>query len=93
MSTASSANIFTNRELEMLSRALSLRRLSYALLAGEKNAYLIQLPAIQEKLVEILRANVGEIVHSEVIYSSLVITRANRRDQGLSLPQSASLSH
>lgn len=50
----------------MLSRALSLRRLSYAILAGEKNAYLIQLPAIQEKLVEILRANVGEIVHSEV---------------------------
>jgi hypothetical protein len=66
VSAASSANIFTNREHEMQTRALSLRRLTYAILAGENNRYLTQLPSIQEKVVDLLRANVGEVVHSEV---------------------------
>jgi len=72
----------------MLSRALSLRRLSYAILAGEKNAYLIQLPAIQEKLVEILRANVGEIVHSEVRCFDTLCICCLILLSGLSLPSS-----
>merc|ERR1719487_1836280 len=42
ISTASSANIFTNRELESLSRALSLRRLTYVLLTGPKDRHLNQ---------------------------------------------------
>ncbi|GAA5936298.1 Dop1p [Sporobolomyces koalae] len=66
ISTVSSANIFTNRELESLSRALSLRRLTYALYSGEKDRFLIQLPIIQEKLVDLLRASVGDMVHAEV---------------------------
>ncbi|BGP07694.1 Protein dopey-1 [Rhodotorula toruloides] len=66
VSTASSANIFTNRELETLSRALSLRRLTYTLLTSQKNRFLTQLPMIQEKLVDLLRSSVGEIVHAEV---------------------------
>ncbi|GAA5872796.1 hypothetical protein JCM8547_005705, partial [Rhodosporidiobolus lusitaniae] len=66
VSTASSANIFTNRELESLSRALALRRLTYTLLAGEKDRYLTQLPLIQEKLVDMLRSSVGDMVHAEV---------------------------
>jgi hypothetical protein len=70
VSPPSSANIFTNREHEMQLRALSLRRLSYAIFAGENNRYLAQLPSIQEKVVDLLRANVGEIVHSEVRLSS-----------------------
>ncbi|ORY25817.1 Dopey, N-terminal-domain-containing protein [Naematelia encephala] len=67
ITAAPSANIFTNREQEMISRSLNLRRLSFLLLAGERNHYLTQLPLIQEKLVEILRTNVvSPRVHSEV---------------------------
>lgn len=50
----------------MLSRALNLRRLSYVIYSGKKNHFLPQLPSIQEKLVDILRTNVAELVHSEV---------------------------
>jgi hypothetical protein len=66
ISAASSANIFVNRELESLSKAISIRRLSYTIFCGEKNRYLVQLPAIQEKVVELLRAQVSDLVHSEV---------------------------
>lgn len=66
ISTAASANIFTNRELESLSRALSLRRLTYVLFIGDKDRYLTQLPVIQEKLVDMLRSPVGDMVHAEV---------------------------
>ena len=67
ISAAPSANIFTNREQEMMSRSSNLRRLTFVLLAAEENHYLTQLPAIQEKLVDILRTNVvSPRVHSEV---------------------------
>ncbi|KAK4703671.1 hypothetical protein P7C70_g2546, partial [Phenoliferia sp. Uapishka_3] len=66
ISTVSSANIFTNRELESLSRALSLRRLTYTIFTGDKNRFLNQLPVIQEKLVDLLRSSVGDMVHAEV---------------------------
>lgn len=62
-----SANIFINRESEMISRSLNLRRLSFVLLSAEHNHYLTQLPSIQEKLVDILRNDVvSPQVHSEV---------------------------
>jgi len=71
ISTASSANIFTNRELESLSRALSLRRLTYTLYTCERDRFLTQLPVIQEKLVDLLRSSVGDMVHAEVsLFSS-----------------------
>ncbi|KAG8901218.1 hypothetical protein FRB99_005473 [Tulasnella sp. 403] len=64
---AASANIFANREYEMLLRSLNLRRLSYVLFVGERNQCLAQLPQIQEKLVDILRAtSVAPVVISEV---------------------------
>ena len=66
ISSVSSANIFTNRELESLSRALSLRRLTYTIFTGERNRFLTQLPIIQEKLVDLLRSSVGDMVHAEV---------------------------
>ncbi|KAE9401014.1 hypothetical protein BT96DRAFT_956680 [Gymnopus androsaceus JB14] len=66
ISTAPSANIFTNREYEMLLRSLNLRRLSFVLLAGDKNHYLTILPSIQEKLVDVLRNVTAPIVQSEV---------------------------
>lgn len=51
----------------MITRSSNLRRLSFVLLAAEQNHYLAQLPAIQEKLVDILRTNVvSPRVHSEV---------------------------
>lgn len=51
----------------MLLRALNLRRLSYAVYAGDRNQFLAQLPVIQERLVDILRPGVvAPIVHSEV---------------------------
>ncbi|KAG6879369.1 hypothetical protein C0992_003189 [Termitomyces sp. T32_za158] len=55
VATAPSANIFTNREYEMLLRSLNVRRLSFILFSGEKNHFLTQLPTIQEKLVDIFR--------------------------------------
>lgn len=50
----------------MLLRSLNLRRLSYVLLAGEKNHFITQLPTIQEKLVDTLRNVNAPIVQSEV---------------------------
>jgi hypothetical protein len=66
VSTAPSANIFTNREYEMLLRSLNLRRLSYVLFSGEKNHSITLLPTIQEKLVDIFRNVSAPIVQSEV---------------------------
>ncbi|KAJ6623058.1 Dopey, N-terminal-domain-containing protein [Mycena sp. CBHHK59/15] len=66
VATAPSANIFTNREYEMLLRSLNLRRLSFVLFAGDKNHFLTLLPSIQEKLVDILRNVTAPIVQSEV---------------------------
>ncbi|KAF7307364.1 Dopey-N domain-containing protein [Mycena indigotica] len=66
VATAPSANIFTNREYEMLVRSLNVRRLSYILFTGEKNFFLTLLPSIQEKLVDILRNVTAPIVQSEV---------------------------
>ncbi|PWZ01195.1 hypothetical protein BCV70DRAFT_199555 [Testicularia cyperi] len=63
--SAATANIFANRELEMLSKALNLRRLSFTIFAGELDAFLTQLPAIQERVVDLLRSNVSEVVHAE----------------------------
>ncbi|KAG6841563.1 hypothetical protein C0991_009598 [Blastosporella zonata] len=66
VATAPSANIFTNREYEMLLRSLNVRRLSFILFTGEKNHFLTQLPTIQEKLVDIFRNVTAPIVQCEV---------------------------
>ncbi|GAC75835.1 dopey and related predicted leucine zipper transcription factors [Moesziomyces antarcticus T-34] len=63
---STAANIFANRELEMVSRALSLRRLSFALFAGERDAFVVQLAQIQEKVVELLRTAPSEVLQAEV---------------------------
>ncbi|TDL26456.1 hypothetical protein BD410DRAFT_836344 [Rickenella mellea] len=64
--TAPSANIFTNRAYETLLRSMNLRRLSYVVFAAEKNHFLAQLPAIQEKLVDTLRNVHASVIESEV---------------------------
>lgn len=50
----------------MLLRSLSLRRLSYAIFSSEKNHFLIQLPTIQERLVDVFRNVPSPVVQSEV---------------------------
>lgn len=51
----------------MLLRSLNIRRLSFVLFSAGMNHFLITLPSIQEKLVEILRTTVvSPMVHSEV---------------------------
>ena len=75
-----SSNIFTNREQEMISRSLNLRRLTFVLLAAERNHYLAQLPSIQEKLVDILRTDVvSPRVHSEVSPASFGLAELTTR--------------
>ncbi|KAI8459463.1 Dopey, N-terminal-domain-containing protein [Phakopsora pachyrhizi] len=66
ISTAPSANIFTNKEAEMTMRSLSLRRITYAIYAADYNRFLVHLPSIQQKVVDLIRSNVGETVHAEV---------------------------
>ena len=50
----------------MLLRAFNVRRMSFAILSGEKNQFLINLPAVQEKLVDLLRNVNTPVVESEV---------------------------
>ena len=57
----------------MLLRSLNVRRLSFALFTGDKNAFLTQLPTIQEKLVDILKNVSAPIVQSEVFLCVRVI--------------------
>ncbi|KAK0550035.1 hypothetical protein OC845_002839 [Tilletia horrida] len=66
VNAAPSANIFTNRETEMLGRALNLRRLSYVIFTSTKDHFLTQLPNIQEKVVDIMRTKAAEPVQAEV---------------------------
>ncbi|EJC98757.1 uncharacterized protein FOMMEDRAFT_170958 [Fomitiporia mediterranea MF3/22] len=66
ITSTSSANIFTNREYEMQMKAQNIRRLSFVLFASEKNHFLTQLPAVQEKLVDLLRSSGAPVVESEV---------------------------
>ncbi|KAJ9091457.1 hypothetical protein QFC19_009100 [Naganishia cerealis] len=60
-------NFFANKEQEAITKAANIRRLSLLLLAAETNHYLIQLPHIQERLVEILRTpSVYPAINAEV---------------------------
>lgn len=73
VAAAPSANIFANREYEMLLRSLNVRRLSFILFAGDKNQFLTQLPTIMEKLVEVLRTVSSPVVQSEVFLCTRVL--------------------
>lgn len=50
----------------MLLQSLSLRRLSYVLLTGEKNHFITQLPSVNEKLVDLLKNVSSPVVQSDV---------------------------
>ncbi|SOV04019.1 uncharacterized protein UDID_07322 [Ustilago sp. UG-2017a] len=79
--SAAAANFFANRELEMLSRALNLRRLSFTLFSSKQDGFLTQLPLIQEKLVDLLRSQVNEVLHAEVyLCLRVVLVRFSARN-------------
>ncbi|CAO3668855.1 unnamed protein product [Rhizopus stolonifer] len=61
-----STTFFSNKDQEILNGALNLRRLSFVLFAGTVDQYVPQLPVIQEKIVELLKLEHGEMVHIEI---------------------------
>lgn len=69
----SAANLFVNREQEALQRSLAIRRVSIALTIASNNHYLVQLPQIQARLVEILRTSSG---------SAVIVSEVSTVDQG-----------
>lgn len=66
VSATASTGLFTNRDAEITLRRANLRRLSYALYAGGKDYYLDYLPAIQEKLVELLKNGLTLLINADV---------------------------
>ncbi|KAI9494202.1 hypothetical protein BDB00DRAFT_337729 [Zychaea mexicana] len=64
--TSNTAFFTTSKDQETLNRALNLRRLSYVIFCGNNDQYVPQLPIIQEKLVELLKLDHGEMVHAEI---------------------------
>lgn len=66
ITTSPSTAFFSNKDQETVNRALSLRRLSYVIFCGDVDQYVPQLPIIQEKLVELLKLEHGEMVHVEI---------------------------
>lgn len=76
-----SVNIFTNREVETQARVLNLRRLAFVLFAAKRDQYLLQLPGVQELLVDILRSNAVPLVQSEAFLClRVVIYRYSSRE-------------
>lgn len=66
ITTSPSTAFFTNKDQETVNRALNLRRLSYLIFCGTMDQYVPQLPVIQEKIVELLKLEHGEMVHVEI---------------------------
>ncbi|KAI8640170.1 Dopey, N-terminal-domain-containing protein [Parasitella parasitica] len=66
ITTSPSNTFFSNKDQETINRSLNLRRLSFVLFAGSKDQYALQLPIIQEKIVELLKLDHGEMVHMEI---------------------------
>jgi hypothetical protein len=66
MTTTPSTTFFSNKEQEMLNRSLNIRRLSFVLFAGTIDQYVPQLPIIQERIVELLKLEHGEMIHMEI---------------------------
>lgn len=75
VSTGPQINIFTSRESEILARALTLRRLTYVILSSRvQDHFLPQLPSIQEKIVDVVRASEArDLVAGEVYLTMRVL--------------------
>lgn len=66
ITTSPSNTFFSNKDQETLNRSLNLRRLSFVLFSGTSDQYVPQLPIIQEKIVELLKLDHGEMMHLEI---------------------------
>ncbi|WFD29679.1 hypothetical protein MSPP1_000689 [Malassezia sp. CBS 17886] len=66
VSSAPTTNLFTSRESDLAARMLSIRRLAFAVYTGGTDTFLAQLPAIQEKVVDTLRAQAPDLVQAEI---------------------------
>lgn len=67
--TAPSANIFANKEHDMHTRALALRRLSFVIWSAGTNELISQLPGIQAKLIENFRgSHLSASVHGQAFF-------------------------
>lgn len=66
ITTSPSTAFFSNKDQETINRAFNLRRLSYVIFCGVVDQYVPQLPVIQEKIVELLKLEHGEMVHVEI---------------------------
>ncbi|KAG9286705.1 hypothetical protein G9A89_012255 [Geosiphon pyriformis] len=83
ISTSPANTLFTSKDQESYNRALNLRRLSFIIYCGKMDQYLSQLPIVQEKLVELLKLGITELVHIE-IYLCLRILLCRISNQHLS---------
>ncbi len=70
ISATPAGGLFTSRDMEVASRTMNLRRMAYAVFAAPKNHFLSHLPAIQEKLVDVLRGSSSPLVQAEVRYAA-----------------------
>ncbi|KAJ3040698.1 hypothetical protein HDV00_010591 [Rhizophlyctis rosea] len=75
ISAAPSSTLFVSKDQEALNRAHALRRLSFAIFCGPTDQYVPHLPAIQEKLVDILKVSNGGVVHCEAYLCLRVLLR------------------
>ncbi|CAB4494243.1 hypothetical protein RhiirA1_417017 [Rhizophagus irregularis] len=66
LSTSPANALFVSKDQESLNRALNLRRISFVIYCGKENQYLPYLPSIQEKLVELFKLSLSELVHAEI---------------------------
>ncbi|CAG8542048.1 7991_t:CDS:10 [Funneliformis mosseae] len=83
LSTSPANALFVSKEQESLNRALNLRRFSFVIYCGNMDQYLQYLPPIQEKLVELFKLGLSELVHAE-IYLTLRILMCRISNQHLS---------
>jgi hypothetical protein len=66
ISATPAGGLFTSRDLEISTRVMNLRRMAYAVFVAPKNHFLTHLPAIQEKLVDVLKGSASALVQAEV---------------------------
>ncbi|KAI9321888.1 Dopey, N-terminal-domain-containing protein [Dichotomocladium elegans] len=80
ITTSPSTAFFTNKDQEMLNRGLNLRRLAYVIFCGSRDQYVPQLPVIQEKIVELLKLEHGEMVHVEIyLFLRIMLVRFSQK--------------
>ncbi|KAI8985936.1 Dopey, N-terminal-domain-containing protein [Pilobolus umbonatus] len=80
ITTSPSSTFFSNKELETLNRSLSLRRLSFVILSGAMDQYVPQLPVIQEKIVDLLKLDHGEMIHTDIyLFLRILLVRISQK--------------